>query len=268
MPDSTRSDPTRPPLKRFVNLEMDGDPPREAKPSRAPAAAISTRVAPSAPCAPEDQDIAEARALAAELSANARESLAQTRPQARREQRAEQLRSRRMAPEPSAPMSGPEARALRFELGQMSSSPSVPRRYQPSPATTPGVIVMEVDLDRPTRMRDMDDGLGAYAPRLPTARAEAQPTPIELTPMAARQVKLMAWEAGLPGSGLRILTSFTPGLGGPECDFAFDDNVQPDDVVFLAHGVRVIVDSTSLQHLRGRRISWHDVPGSEGFAVL
>lgn len=267
------AEPTqRPVLKRFANLEMDGDPPRDTKPARPEAAKAATRRAAPANAAtraPESDDIAAARRLAASLTANARTSRASTTPQARREERAEQIRSRRMAPEASAPMPrGPETRTLRLEVGQRAE-PAATRRYEPieiPEGATPGVMTIEIDV-RPTRTRDVDDGLGMYAPRTPTARAEAAPPPIDLTPMAARQVKLMAWEAGLPGSGLRILTSFTPGLGGPECDFALDDSVQPDDVVFLAHGVRVIVDSTSLEHLRGRRISWHDVPGSEGFAI-
>jgi|GEM_PF-2543400 len=118
---------------------------------------------------------------------------------------------------------------------------------------TPGVVTMEMDL------RD-----GRYEPRA----QRHSPTPIELTPMAARQIMLMSWEAGVPGSALRILTSSVGGLGHPEIDFAFDEHLKADDVVFESHGVTVVVDPASLRWVVGRRINWHDVPGSEGFRVI
>jgi len=127
---------------------------------------------------------------------------------------------------------------------------------------TPGVVTVEVDRRAPS---------GTDFARRPRRDARmAQPestTPIELTPMAARQVQLMAWEAGVPGSGLRILTSSQPGLERPEIDFAFDDHVEADDLVFECHGVTLLVDPGSLRSVIGRRITWHDVPGSEGFSV-
>lgn len=106
------------------------------------------------------------------------------------------------------------------------------------------------------------------APRgVSAARANAG-APIELTPLAARQIQLMAWEAGVPGSPLRILTSASPGLGHPEVDFAFDESIEADDIVIDALGVTVVIDPQSLAWVRGRRITWQDVPGSEGFLLL
>lgn len=101
------------------------------------------------------------------------------------------------------------------------------------------------------------------------SRPRALPAPnlIELTPMAARQIQLMAWEAGVPGSPLRILTAHTPGLGHPEVDFAFDEEITPEDTVVDALGVTVVIDPQSLAWVRGRRITWHEVPGSEGFLL-
>lgn len=112
-------------------------------------------------------------------------------------------------------------------------------------------------------------GVNAFTEQVGGARprALAAPNLVELTPMAARQIQLMAWEAGVPGSPLRILTSHTPGLGHPEIDFAFDDEVTPEDTVVDALGVTVVIDPQSLAWVRGRRITWHDVPGSEGFLV-
>lgn len=265
------SDPTSralPPLKRFARLEMDGDPlpsarsTKKAAPARPATATAHARQQP-APIVPrENEDFAAARRLAGELTDNARVSRAGATPQARRTERATMLRERVTLPAPSAPM--PRREALELE------------------EQTPGVVVMEVDLRggrvevREARPR-AGEGMvrhdfnalpgGVYFDATPRARVEQAPSPVELSPLAARQVMLMAWQAGMPGSGLRILTTHTPGLGGPELDFAFDDDVTEDDQVFLSHGVRVIVDRDSLRHVRGRRITWHDVPGSEGFAV-
>jgi len=276
------SSPASPPLKRFARLEMDGDPAPQPRPAKKSLPVVAdTRVRPIVRDPPlEGPDVARARELAAELSDNARQSLAQTTPQARRADRAEQLRSRMNGPAMSAPMpAGTTTRTLRFDVGPLPAAEPArrvePRRPLPGIDATPGVVIMEVDLS-PRGVRVEAYPQPSYPPSAapgvrfdtaPRARAEAAPGPIELTPMAARQVMLMAWEAGMPGSGLRILTSWTPGLGGPELDFAFDDDVTADDHVFLSNGVRIIVDSQSLVHVRGRRITWHDVPGSEGFAV-
>jgi Fe-S cluster assembly iron-binding protein IscA len=109
-------------------------------------------------------------------------------------------------------------------------------------------------------------GVNAFTERT-GPRALPAPETIELTPLAARQIQLMAWEAGVPGSPLRILTSNTPGLGHPEIDFAFDDDITPEDTVVDALGVTVVIDPESLVWVRGRRITWLDVPGSEGFLL-
>jgi len=142
---------------------------------------------------------------------------------------------------------------------------------------TPGVVTMEVDLrhsprapERPARNTPRPANVRpASPPRSPGAWARGtRETPVELTPMAARQIMLMSWEAGVPGSPLRILTSRVPGLGRPELDFAFDENLEPDDLVFESQGVTIVVDPASFSWVSGRRITWHDVPGSEGFSIL
>jgi Fe-S cluster assembly iron-binding protein IscA len=148
----------------------------------------------------------------------------------------------------------------------------------PASAAPPSPTVSRSIGPRTAGMLDLtEDGplwdLPRSAPTRPPARpgvSAAPPSPgapIELTPMAARQIQLMAWEAGVPGSPLRILTSASPGLGHPEIDFAFDESVEPDDIVIDALGVTVVIDPQSLRWVRGRRITWHDVPGSEGFLL-
>lgn len=275
--------PKPPVLKRFANLDIDGveRPPRpapaassaRATPAPAPSRAPSRRDEP--PVVRADADLSDLERLADDLNDNARAARAsasdrttrsrfnapmpQTPGAQRRTERATELRGMR-PPDPVAPPRQPSRR------GPIVTSLGVDARPMPgwdppraAPLSReerdalehmpPGVVTMEVDLRRRAR------------PAAPPA------PPLELTAMAARQVQLMSWEAGVPGSGLRILTSRVPGLGRPEIDFAFDDQPEPDDVVFVSHGVTIMIDPGSLRWVAGRRITWHDVPGSEGFRV-
>lgn len=268
--------PKPPVLKRFANLDIDGvdRPERPARP--APRRAESSRPASNRdepPIVRADADVRDLERLADNLNDNARTSRAAasdrtqrsrfTAPTAtgpgsyRRDERAAALRGMRPPdpmPAPRAPSRGPIVTSLALDARPM------PRWEPPRPPPmrrdeldqlehmTPGIVTMEVDLRR-------------------RERSAPAPTPLELTAMAARQVQLMAWEAGVPGSGLRILTSRGPGLGRPEIDFAFDEHPEPDDVVFVSNGVTIMIDPGSLRWVSGRRITWHDVPGSEGFRV-
>lgn len=150
-------------------------------------------------------------------------------------------------------------------------------RFETRPMPSPGARALDDDgplwdLPRETPPRWAPEpprprpGVNAFTERS-GPRAAPAPQMIELTPMAARQIQLMAWEAGVPGSPLRILTSNTPGLGHPEIDFAFDEDITPEDIVVDALGVTVVIDPQSLPWVRGRRITWQDVPGSEGFLL-
>jgi len=176
------------------------------------------------------------------------------------------------------PMPGPGLQPSR------SPAPMTRPTAPPAPAAPPAPIVSRSIGPRAAGLLDMtdtpqpsEDGPLWDLPRSVPTRPTAPPTasaarstpgsPIELTPMAARQIQLMAWEAGVPGSPLRILTSASPGLGHPEVDFAFDESIEADDVVIDAFGVTVVIDPQSLRWVRGRRITWHDVPGSEGFLL-
>jgi len=121
-----------------------------------------------------------------------------------------------------------------------------------------GVIVVEAGAE-PTSPRPPRRGYVR-----PAARDEG-PSPIEITELAARQIRLMAYRHGVMGAGLRIMTS---GAGGPgDCDFAFEAEPEPEDRVFLSRGIRVIVDPDSLARLRGTRVTYQDLPGAEGFRL-
>lgn len=262
----------------------------------------------SRPIPATDSDIDRLRELSADLSDNARASRQSATPEARRSQRAAELRAAR-PPDPrlTRPLTPEEIRAqqaervrrevdrIRFDLRPITAEDL--DLDLPDELTTGGVVAVEVDLFRGRRGSRGQERRATLEPEpppwdlprsppagTPGARfvspapsvnaysdsrnvREQDPSLIELTPMAARQIQLMAWEAGVPGSPLRILTTQTPGLGHPEIDFAFDENVEPEDIVVDALGVTVVIDPQSLTWVRGRRITWHDVPGSEGFLL-
>lgn len=182
-------------------------------------------------------------------------------------------------PDGPAPGRGMTREAIRIDLTGGASAPSRPASRAPvrrgpeplPPGTRPGVVTVELVSparaasppspmwDEPPPPKSRSVGL-APPPALSGVRA-----PIELTEIAARQIRLMAYQHGVTGAGLRILTS---GPGGPDhCDFAFESDPDPEDVVFLSQGIRVIVDPASLRSLRGMRVTYQDLPGAEGFRL-
>jgi len=140
------------------------------------------------------------------------------------------------------------------------------------PGTPPGVVTIE--MGSAPRQRPQPQPPRHTPPPSPPRRTYTMPpapatrggsAPIELTTMAARQLRLMAYQHGMVGAGLRVLTS---GPGGPaNCDFAFEQTPDADDEVFLSQGIRLIVDRASLRTLRGMRITWDDLAGASGFRV-
>lgn len=287
--------PDLPRLKRFANLDIDG----VSRPAKAPRAAPKPTPMSARPDAnarvtlpPEDANERAARALGAELSDNARTSIGNTRPEAMRQSRAADLsRMRPRDPVPTPPSmrpSGPRpsdsrVRQTTFELRPRSMpeprvSPALDDELYP-PDATPGVITIEIGGRRSPGVREFagspaagsaTDPRRAFAreflsPTAPRARAAA---PIEVTPLAARQILLMAWQSGMQGSGLRIFMTRVPGLGGPELDFAFDDHPTPDDVVFESNGIRVLCDAETLAWARGRRVTFHDIPTEAGIGAF
>jgi len=233
----------------------------------------------NAPTGPRpDSDLRDFELLAADLNDNVRSAMSQparTGPRSRftmpmpggpasqtRAERAAEL-ARMRPPDPMLPPPPSRRAPIETQLGVNARLWEQPRALpmrrddfdeMQLEGMTPGVITVEMDLRR-------------ARPNTRAARPERAQTPLELTPMAARQVMLMSWEAGVPGSALRILTSNVGGLGRAEIDFAFDEHLEADDVVFESHGVTIVIDPESLALVGGRRITWHDVPGSEGFGV-
>jgi len=267
-------------LKRFANLDIDGvtRPPKPA-PKREPARPEARR-----PSASPQRNSASAP--------ERRPALSEERPMPAPPRAAPQ----QAPPRPPARGGMMTVEAVRLDVGGGGRAEVI----EIPPGATPGVLTVEFTPAprraavaepapawpptpvAPVRRAPVPDGpeLDAlprrYAPPEAAPRRtvqagsawsapQAEAPPITLTELAARQIRLMAWQHGVPGAGLRILTS---GPGGPEhCDFAFESEPEEGDVVFLSQGVRIFVDRASLRTLRGLRVTYQDLPGASGFGL-
>lgn len=86
--------------------------------------------------------------------------------------------------------------------------------------------------------------------------ALAQEAPVRITARAAAHLaKILAKEE--PGLKLRVAVN-GGGCSGFSYSFAFDDTPTEDDLVLERDGVTVLIDSVSLDMLRGAEIDWVD----------
>ncbi len=86
---------------------------------------------------------------------------------------------------------------------------------------------------------------------------------VTLTEKAAEHVKSFLANRGR-GAGLRLGVK-TSGCSGMAYVLEFADGVEPEDEVFEAHGVKVIVDSKSLLYLDGTELDFVKEGLNEGF---
>ncbi len=86
---------------------------------------------------------------------------------------------------------------------------------------------------------------------------------VTLTEKAAKHVANFIAKRG-KGVGLRLGVR-TTGCSGMAYKLEFADDVNPDDVVFESHGVKVIVDPKSLPYLDGTELDFAREGLNEGF---
>ena len=91
-------------------------------------------------------------------------------------------------------------------------------------------------------------------------------TTISLTPAAASKIKGLLEERNDPDCGLRVFVS-GGGCSGLQYGMAFESDPQETDLAFECDGVKVIVDSVSLQYLEGAQVDYVDNPMGGGFAI-
>ncbi|WP_274584440.1 iron-sulfur cluster assembly protein IscA [Neisseria leonii] len=86
---------------------------------------------------------------------------------------------------------------------------------------------------------------------------------ITLTENAARHIQNFLTKRG-KGEGIRLGVK-TSGCSGMAYNLEFVDEVQPEDRVFEAHGVKVFVDPKSLVYLDGTELDYTKEGLQEGF---
>jgi iron-sulfur cluster insertion protein len=102
----------------------------------------------------------------------------------------------------------------------------------------------------------------------------ADPTPniqdapvVNLTESAAAMAKAAMQREGRGTAALRVAV-VGGGCSGFQYTLGFDDTTRPDDVVIEQHGVRMLVDPTSLPYLHGTVIDYvHGLHGA-GFKFV
>lgn len=91
---------------------------------------------------------------------------------------------------------------------------------------------------------------------------------VSLTPAAAAKLQSIMSAKGLDVAtyGLRVFVQ-GGGCGGMQYGMTFDNVQRPGDFVFEQHGLRVLVDPTSLFYISGSRIDYIDSLMGGGFHI-
>jgi len=87
--------------------------------------------------------------------------------------------------------------------------------------------------------------------------------PVTLTPKAAEHVRGFLAKRG-KGLGLRVGVR-TSGCSGMAYKLEFVDQLNPEDVQFESHGVKVVVDPKSLPYVDGTELDFAREGLNEGF---
>lgn len=87
------------------------------------------------------------------------------------------------------------------------------------------------------------------------------PSPLQLTEVAARKVKALVTEEGNPDLKLRVFVT-GGGCSGFQYGFSFDENVNEDDTVVTNEGAKLLIDPLSIQYLMGAKVDY--VEGLQG----
>ena len=90
---------------------------------------------------------------------------------------------------------------------------------------------------------------------------------ISISPAAAEAVQNILTERQLEGYALRVYVS-GGGCCGAQFGMALDNNFRDVDTTFDTNGVKLVVDGTSLEYLRGASIDFVNYPvKGTGFAI-
>jgi iron-sulfur cluster assembly accessory protein len=95
---------------------------------------------------------------------------------------------------------------------------------------------------------------------------EEQATGVVLTDKAAVEIKSLFERQGIENAALRVFVS-GGGCSGLQYGMAIADEVEEGDVEFEQHGVRILVDSLSMNYIAGASVDYVDDPMGGGFKI-
>jgi iron-sulfur cluster insertion protein len=87
-----------------------------------------------------------------------------------------------------------------------------------------------------------------------------------LSESAAKRVAALKTRQGNPALMLRLSVD-GGGCSGFQYKFGFDEAVNDDDLIVEQHGVKMVVDSTSLPFLEGAVVDYVETLGAAAFQV-
>jgi iron-sulfur cluster insertion protein len=91
-------------------------------------------------------------------------------------------------------------------------------------------------------------------------------TPVQLSENAARRIHFLRNKRGNPHLKLR-LSVLSGGCSGMQYQFGFEDKAADDDQIFTAHGVDLLVDTTSLEFIGGSVVDYQEELSGAAFTV-
>lgn len=112
----------------------------------------------------------------------------------------------------------------------------------------------------------MDARTDAVTPPAAQASAEAGGQGVVVTESAARRLAEIIAADGKDGMVLRVAVS-GGGCSGFQYGFTLDDTVQDDDVTIERDGVKVVIDSTSIDLLAGAQIDYVEELSGAAFRI-
>jgi len=90
---------------------------------------------------------------------------------------------------------------------------------------------------------------------------------LTLTAAAAEMAKVAMQREGLADAALRV-SVVGGGCSGFQYSLGFDATTRPDDLELVQHGVRLLIDATSLQYLQGTTIDYVQGLHGAGFKFI
>jgi len=112
----------------------------------------------------------------------------------------------------------------------------------------------------------MSDATAQTAPQTAPLPAATADSVVTLSASAARRIRKVAESEGNPALALRISVS-GGGCSGFQYSFSLDDAPTADDMVIERDGARLLVDTVSLDYLRGSEVDFVEDLSGAGFRI-